>query len=376
MVRLECNSTNFYNLSQLCLERPDDTELCCFGDSSNSSVIVLRMILGSVAGLVCFLGVMGHLATLVAIPLAAMKKKHIFDTNFRRLAIFILNLSFVELIILLFLLLPVSYSLCADSWPFGSFLCKVTAVLYETSCTLESTSIMLISLGRCIDMTKPVTWIKLTDNNIFLVFILSVPWLLAIPPIILTLLSSPMVFIGWDCRLGICRGMILPTWINGSPHRNEKGEKKWKYLSLYIFIISLMAITCTVVSYVIIRRKVRQSQKNLERLNQEQMTSLDNQIRHREDKMTRTILVLVVSHCVCNIPIIFNDFIGESGLYMLTGLDMAIHDCLAYLFYIIMIFQYNFNVYIYGFTNKQFQKSYIHLFKYISCQPIIVNTYE
>ena len=119
--------SNFVALSELCLNPPDDMKLECYIYSNDSSVLTNQYILGSLNCFIVLIGILGNVTTIAAVSLSAVKKRP-GVIGFRNTGIFILNLSLVELTLLICTFLPSCYVLFVSQWPFGEFLCKVNAL--------------------------------------------------------------------------------------------------------------------------------------------------------------------------------------------------------------------------------------------------------
>ena len=356
-MKLACNdSQNIYILSEMCLHHSDEIHLECYVETENP-ITILRNIEGFILCFVCLFGIFGNAATLVSIPLAAVRKQHGFDQNFRRTTIFILNLSLIELIILAFLMFPSIFILYKPQWPFGEFWCKIYSVLWQNCYTFESLIIATVSTGRCIDLMKPGLWRNCTNNNVILSILLLIPWLLWLPSTLPAFLSMSEIGTGWNCAVGYCTQMIKCT-----AEECPEQSRQWDFITWYNCVITLSSATTTIISYVIIRRRVNQSSSELESLG-----NANEEVLHkREMKMTRTILLLVMSHCICNIPTVFIDTIDgfvKAGFYKWN----VVHECMAEILYIIFDFQFLFNLFIYAASNEQFRMAYIDFWNLISC---------
>ena len=361
MIDIKCDSPeNIYQLSKLCTELPVFERIheeCYVG--LDEPIIVGRKIFGSILCFVVLASIIGNVVTIVAIPLASYKKRHDLDRNFRRTTIFILNLCVIDLFFLMFMCLPSIYTMYKPQWVFGPGMCKLYALIWQNCYAIESSTIALISAGRWIDSVKPRAWRILTHNNLYLTFMLSIPWVVTIPTIIPALIESSEIDAGWNCSIGACTEMIKCTLKDGCPSKSMQ----WDFILVYNCFVTFTSIIITVFSYVMIKRKVRRSSVRIITLTQYN----ELQLQKRERKMTKTVLFLVSCHLVCNVPCLLLDtvdgFTGEEFLKR-DLVQNLLHGIIYFLFYS----QYVINICIYGISNNQFQKAYIDLWKCSYCK--------
>ena len=117
--------------------------------------------------------------------------------------------------------------------------------------------------------------------------------------------------------------------------------------------ITFTSIIITVISYVMIKRKVRRSSVRIITLTQYN----ELQLQKRERKMTKTVLFLVLCHLICNIPCLLIDTVDgftEEKFLKRNLVQNLLHGIIYMLFYS----QYVINIFIYGISNNQFQKAY------------------
>ena len=240
---------------------------------------------------------------------------------------------------------PSIYILFKPQWPFGYLMCKIYAILWQNCYTFESLIIATVSTGRCIDLMKPGIWRNCTNNNVILSILLLIPWLLWLPSTIPAFLSISEIGTGWNCSVGYCTQMIKCT-AEYCPERS----RQWDFITWYNCVVTLTSATTTIISYVIIRRRVSQSSIELESLG-----NVNDVLHKREMKMTRTILLLVMSHCICNIPTVFIDTIDgfvEAGFYKWN----VFHECMAEILYIIFDFQFLYFLLLVIFQDLKFYR--------------------
>ena len=356
MVDIKCDSPkNIYHLSKLCTDLPvldRIHEECYVG--LDDPIILGRKIFGSILCLVVLASIIGNAVTLLAIPLASYKKCHDLDKNCRRTTIFILNLCLIDLFFLVFMCLPSIYTMFKPQWVFGSGMCKFYALIWQNCYAIESSAIALISAGRWIDSVKPRLWRSLTHSNLYLTLMLSIPWISTIPTIIPALIESSEIDTGWNCSIGGCTEMIKCTVIDGCPSKSLQMD----FILVFNCVITATSIIVTIVSYVMIKRRVRRSSVRIVTLTQYN----ELQLQKRERKMTKTVLFLVSCHLICNIPCLLIDTIDGFTSEVILKRDL-VQNLWHGIIYMLFYSQYVVNIFIYGISNNQFQKAYLDLWK-------------
>ena len=166
-----------YDISQLCLNSINENEIGC-SVKREDQIVELQGFGIALLCLASLLGFVGDMATLLSVSYSAIKKLHEFDKNLKRITIFILNLSLGELFILTFRMIPSIFTLLMPQGRLRNVLCKIYPLLKRNSYTLESSAIALISVIRCIDLTLPGVWEKMTTKKRNLELLLFLPWLL------------------------------------------------------------------------------------------------------------------------------------------------------------------------------------------------------
>ena len=318
-------------------------------------------------GTLCFvcctimiIGVFGNTLNFASILHSKIKKLNGFDENFRRISIFILNLSFIELFILVFGMLPNILSLLLPGWYFIARLCQVYPLVWRNSYILESSAIAIISMGRCMDILKPDIWRTYSNNTTRLAFFVASPWFLWGISLIPVLMKSSEIEMGWNCAVGYCT-QIIKCPLSDCPDY----VPNWTFIIWYSFLVTSASVITTIICYVLIYLRARVSSKTLK-----QIGNVKNEmLRIREMKLTRTILVLVLSHTLCNVPTLLIDTV----IYSTFGSSITWNVAMKYLcgaFYILYNIQFIINVFIYAATNKDFQMAYLDFLKWLTCQKI------
>ena len=363
MVEYKCNSTrNIYILSELCFDN-QNTGLECVAPYGKTE-LDLQYIHGSVYVLIGVISIIGNLVTVFSIPFAARNKLHGFDYKFREITLFILNLCFVDLCTSLMCILPTSIEDFSNNWPFGKTSCVLEVIIGLTMQLTAPLSIALISVSRYLDLAKSKLWGKWTHNNLTLFITLLLPWLLSSIAIIPYFVPSMKLEFGWDC-IGRACGIILKC------ETDSCNDEYWIGLDLiewYITTMLFISVAITTISYVLLWRRARDSAKCLKRGG-----IITNELLNREVKMTRTILLLLVIHGICNLPIaIFQ--IAASVLEFANIQKEGFQEgfqILAYIFSLAYMAQFGLNFFICIGSNEQYQMAYVTFWRYITLQAKI-----
>ena len=234
---------------------------------------------------------LGVFIILLSISFAARRKLHGFDHNFRNTTIFILHLSFIDLCYCLMVALPTCYQLLAQHWPFGTFLCKAFVIIEQLLTGTESWSLAFIAISRCLNVTKPMFWGKWTYKAPILALLLFIPWLLSLSSYLSYLLPSAGMDVGWNCQFGTC-AHICNSYSGDCP----EAFMLW-YTIILMYTIVLPQIV-VIAGYILLRRKARRSTIHLK-----QIGNMTTDRQKLEKKMTRTIRVLILMHCICNLSV-------------------------------------------------------------------------
>ena len=360
MQKLTCNgSESIYNLSGVCLDNYDETSYECRVEFTNAT-LVARYIEGAWLILVAILGIFGNLATLLSISFSAMRKSNGLHRKFKNVTIFILHLCLVDLIWCLFCALPASYESLMREWPFGKTACSLKVILSQMLVLTESFSVAFISLSRCLDLTKSNAWRKVTGHKFFLFVMLIFPMVIALPSMIPYFIPSMEVTFGWNCAIGRC-GLIQVCMKDSCEFEVPRGLE---FIGWYLITGILISILITGICYIVIWKKAMGSSNYLRKEDNVRM-----ELQKRDQKMTRTILLLIATHCVCNIP-------------MLICQCLFVYDVMSYndernviiwlILLIVYLTQPALNFFIYAGSNEQYRLAYRDYWKYITFREDVV----
>ena len=361
MTEYSCNSTNEEIISEICTNGSDTSCVECILPY-NDITLKLRYVCGAWMTFTAIFGILGNLTTLVSIPFAASRKLYGFDRNFTSTTIFILHLSFIELCWCLLGAIPFSYQLLAREWPFGTLLCKAHAIFVQIISPTEAAALACISITRCLGLIKGRHWRTFSYKKCNLILLLITPWILSLPTLFPYFVKSSGVDVGWSCTFGQC------GTISSCQQSTSTGacihESTWfaDFIPWYMFLIVLSSIIIIIICYVFIDRNARMSSVYLKKEGK-----MSSQIQKRDLKMLKTILLLILSHGICNLPLRFALFYN----YIIPGA----HLTLRIWYGLMMIYESQFalNFFIYAGSNEQYRKAYLYYWKYLTCQGAKIN---
>ena len=354
---LQCsNAKQIFEISNIVYHYTNETTVNYY--VKNETIIPgTRKFAGRLLIIICIIGTIGNLLNIASILYAKIKKLHGFDDNFNRIIIFILSLSVIEFFLLSFGMLSNALGLLIPDWHMNSDLCYMYPLVWRNPYIMESVSIAIISIGRCVDIVRPKIWRKYTSSSWFVSILLASPWLvwgISVIPV----LTSLEIGIGWNCSVGYCT-QILKCPLTNCPDKTPG----WNFIVWYSFSVTVISIVTTIICYALIYLKCCHSTKNLLDLGNASNLAL----KQREERLTRTILVLLLSHCICNVPTLLTDTIIYSSFGSLMSWNIVI-KCIFSIFYILFNFQFVINVFIYAGCNTDFQLAYRDFLKFMTCQ--------
>ena len=101
---------------------------------------------GFVCCIIMIIGILGNTLNVASILHSKIKKLHGFDQNFSRISAYILNLSLIELFILIFGMVPNILALLLPDLHIVAQLCQIYPLVWRNSYILESVAIAVIYL--------------------------------------------------------------------------------------------------------------------------------------------------------------------------------------------------------------------------------------
>ena len=358
-----CNSTNEILLSQLCTDRSKETPNaeCVF--PYDDRTLTFRNVAGAWMILIGILGTLGNSTTLISIPLAVNRKIFGLDENFRSTTIFILHLSFIDLVMSLFGILPLSFQLLTQRWDLGIISCKAYAIFVQIIGPIEASALATIAVTRCIGLINRNNWESFSRKKRNIVLLLITPWFLSFPTLLPYFVKSANVEVGWSCTFGIC-GTISSCQRSTSPE-SCYDESTWidDFIPIYMLVLVLSSIIIITTCYIMINQSAKKSSEPLKK-----QEHLNKQLKRRDLKMLKTILLLILLHGLCNLPLrgttFYNFIFPESSLTLST----------EYVLLMIYQSQYAMNFFIYAGSNEQYRKAYLYAWRYITLQKNVNET--
>ena len=172
-----------------------------YGNSDDNGSDGLQYFQGAWFLLIAIIGTFGNISTVITI-LNGLHKKHLgIKENFNSTTIFILNLAFIDFARCCTFTFLNSCSLFAFEWPFGSFVCSITAYMSGLTYYLDIMALNLIALSRCLGVVMNFKWIELTEKRRNSLFLITLSWLLSI---LLIIPKWTGFNVQWSYRLGTC----------------------------------------------------------------------------------------------------------------------------------------------------------------------------
>ena len=96
--KVSCStSENIFMLNELCMNGSNSSNLECYKDHG-SMTNASRISTGVWYIFIALIGIFGNITTLIAIPYAAKKKRHGIHKDYSTTTVFLLHLSFVDLL--------------------------------------------------------------------------------------------------------------------------------------------------------------------------------------------------------------------------------------------------------------------------------------
>ena len=304
------------------------------GKENNYLDEIMKYFVGGWFLLVFILGAIGNFVTIISISYAARKKRFGFDENFNTTGIFICNLSFLDLCLCIFFLLPNGISLLMNKWLFGELMCSLS---FYASCIVwhsEILALSLIAISRCLDLKFKERWDKWSEKMIPGLILIVTTW---IPGI---LFSMPFTGFhgGWSYKFCMCDYV--------------RDKKIWRWIGKANLVIGICVMG---VCYIIIWWEAKKSVENVGISG-----NLNSFLKDRNKKMTNTISRLLVMSVVCFLPwFIINEESIDSMEYV---------KVIYYIIEILYGSQVALNFILYVMTNDQYRLAYKSLWDYVICK--------
>ena len=369
MKGFKCDSVeDIYWLSRICINGTYSNEFECVKFYSQS-VTIIRKGIGIWFLCVAILGTFGNLMTLIAIPYAARHKRHNLHLHFNATTLFILNLAFVDFFHCLFFTWPQVIFNLSNSSPFGDWGCKIVDVAGVTSISGDMLGLALVSLSRCLHMTRKQRWNAFCDRKRNISFLFFIAWIPTFTiPFVLYYIKLNGFEPGWNCEYGGCAFVqhcevqeIPQLWYRDNPdYYRDEPSCNFKALNLvHIFTAGapVLAIVIIIGSYICIWYKVHGSVKLF--------TESDHSLvilQQREIKMSITILIIIVLTFLLWLPFsLLHLFIFDFPV------SFAPITRSKYTWFVILfcVFESSFamNFFLYAARSDQYRAAFLDVFK-------------
>ena len=163
--------------------------------------------------------------------------------------------------------------------------------------------------------------------------------------------SSMEVDFTWNCSAGGC-GVISDC---STSNCNASISAGALFITGYILFLNIFSVVVSGIFYFLLTSVAKSTSKYLKR------SPCAKKINERESKMTRTILILIGVHVVCNIPMVLIQVLGNSVQSSSIGRREDGTIILWHIVMIIWILQFCVNFFIYAGSNEQYQMAYTDL---------------
>ncbi|XP_015599595.1 protein trapped in endoderm-1-like [Cephus cinctus] len=272
-------------------------------------------------------GVLGNLATVVALLRYARLRRHATTA-------FVISLCFSDLIFCAINLPLTASRYLNEAWILGETLCRIFPLFFYGNVAVSLLSMVAITINRYVLISKSAEcYARLyTIRGIILM-------LIAIWTFSFSLLIPPLLGV-WG-TLGLDRTTFSCTILK------KDGKSPKKFLFVLAFIVPCMVI---IVSYLCIYWRVRKSRKNLEAHGNGNRRR-DGFHRREDSRVTRLMLTIFLCFLLCFMPLMLVNVVDDK---MQIPILHIISSILAWASSVI-------NPFIYAGTNKFYREAYKQL---------------
>ena len=241
--------------------------------------------------------------------------------------LFLLNLSFSDLLVGIVACAPSIYSAATDEWPYGAVWCQVAGIAHGTSVTISIWSISMVGIDRYIAVTKPFTYTHFKSSRKMYAVIAAL-WFAAIVTFAMPLFTK--------------QNMIYYVF---SPDTSMCGMH-WEYKSFCVitgFYIPILSGSILSFTSFKITRKLQENSKN-------KMTKQSASRASMTRKTLHILLATAIIYFTCWTPYVMLVFVesfstirGSEWLHFATVWTANSNSMV--------------NVFIYSATNPQYRKT-------------------
>ncbi|XP_071520240.1 allatostatin-A receptor-like [Panulirus ornatus] len=322
-----CNSTNYTKLP-LCNNNKTVEENTAF-----EYAIIVAIVVPIIFGIIVLVGLFGN--TLVVIVIIANKQMR-STTNY-----LIFSLAMADLLFIVFCVPFTASDYILPSWPFGSIWCQTVQYLTYVTAYASVYTLLLLSFDRFLAVVHPIAALTIrTERNAL--YAITCSWILILTSCI---------------PLYLCHGIKKQNFEGEVYFQCAFLDEEYNHMAFHIGFITTMyfvPLTVIVVLYLMILNRlwygvVPGGSRSAE------------SIRGKK-RVTRMVVIVVVTFIVCWFPIQLVLLLKSLGLYEMTTFRIITQIAAQVLAYINSCV----NPILYAFLSDPFRKAFR---KVISCDP-------
>ncbi|KAG8189385.1 hypothetical protein JTE90_021887 [Oedothorax gibbosus] len=314
-------------------------------------------IVPSVFAVVFFVGLLGN-GTLVLIFVRNRFMRSIPNT-------YIMSLAIGDFLVIVGTVPFISLIYTFDSWPYGTFMCKLSEFLKDLSSGVTVFTLTLLSIDRYIAIVKPLHKLTGHGGKTFTIFLVGIVWLVAIS---IAIPGAHFSYL-WEVPL-------YPNHVIYVCYPFPESMKPWyprtmvlvKFFVLYAVPLSLIAIF-----YALMARHLFSASKD-------SFGNQDGQVQKRKGrtKVAKIVLIFVVLFAVCFFPshvFMFWFYFHPNAIdnytpfwhtwkimgYMLTFFNSCLNPIALY--FISGVFRLQYRKYLLCCRKKPAKNTYLNTFK-------------
>ncbi|XP_033630595.1 galanin receptor type 1-like [Asterias rubens] len=275
----------------------------------------IKVVTSVLFSLVFVLGVLGNTLVILA---ATGRIRGLHKT----MSVLILNLSFADLLYLVFCLPFHATLITVPSWMFGGFMCKMVQFLIYASMCASSFTLVAMSMDRYFAVVHPLKFFGVrTLRNV--ICVISFIWALAIA------CAAPFLFVFETFDMLDANGdevsYCVEVWPDDNPRDDIKLSRRYFYT--FLFVISYMLpLLLMITSYLLILRALWTTFKPSE--------DSESSANNAKKKVTLIVSVVVLAFGICWLPhhimymwILYGDFPFTDGTLVLKVTEIIMSSC-------------------------------------------------
>ena len=341
------------SFSHLSLEEWDQR---CYPTKSDNTM--LSKITGYWSLLMFLTGFLSNLLTLMAVPYATYKRRYGFHRTFWTTDIWILHLSFCELLYCIFFHPHYFTPSLGYRYPqgIGSGFCTIMFVMTILSYTNDWLLVSIVAMTRVIALKYPDKWENFCDNKIWVFSFMLSTWIFQ-ALLMLPIFLQTSIDIGYNCLMGKCN--YIPT--GQEPIASLAGYVgKPQFIGHPFIPAFLIPCLITIASYVLMWMHMNKVQKDMREFGnigkptnektRKRDKILKRQLTQVETKFIWTVFIICLCYFLCAIP----------GILFVDILQMQ--DAVTFLVALSFVWiQFSINVFIYAFRSEKYRCAYMDI---------------